>query len=169
MRSPRRWTSGHTCVWVSWPDWLRWVKPSTVGGTISWGWVLDCINRRKLAEYQHALLSASWLYVQCDQLLYASSPVISPPQWTMTAVYKPKQDFSSLRCLCKKKNLSHRNMESKQRLLLFESRSCCIAKSSLKPITSASWVLEWQVCGAIFSFDFRFVPQQGQIGIHGIK
>lgn len=45
-----------------------------------WGGVLDWITRRKQAEYHHSLLSASWLWLQCDQMLQALV-TLPPPPW----------------------------------------------------------------------------------------
>lgn len=38
--------------------------------SILWAWPLVLVRRQKLAEHQHSLLSAAWLWTPCDQCIY---------------------------------------------------------------------------------------------------
>lgn len=56
LESPRRWTSEYAWEGVSGLGWSL-----TMGGIILWAGAVNCIERAKGTEYQHALLPASWL------------------------------------------------------------------------------------------------------------
>lgn len=64
-----------------------------VGGAIPCTWICNCGKGRKPAEYQHASLSASWLWTWCDQLPQAPAAVTAPTCWTVSQNYEPKKLF----------------------------------------------------------------------------
>lgn len=77
---PGRWAPGHICGGLSWWYRLGWETPTTMVAPFPREEILDCVREERVRWVQacmHSLLSASWLWLQHDQVCGAPVAVIS--------------------------------------------------------------------------------------------
>lgn len=112
---------------------------STVGGTMSTGEILDCVNgERKLSGSTHSSLSVSLLWwvpsEQCGQLLWVPGALSSLPWWTIWC--ELKETCSPLSDFCRRLFFSLLNKRSLLGVEVVPDWSCMYASPWYQQMSS---------------------------------
>lgn len=89
LESPERWASRSEGGKLS--SLSYWVKPMChyfLTGMLGFR-----NGERDLSSKKYSLLSVSWLWMSCDQLLQASASLTSLSRWTVSLNYEPKWSY----------------------------------------------------------------------------